>query len=122
MVHLGQDGISMQDIDRDTMASGETVSLLPADWPEVRSGPLMLGGILFGIGAVVAAAGFAVAGIHVIMATRAWMNELETPPDKLARLKWEQAKSAATAGAATWRGHPNAQVRMVRRTVSTGGC
>jgi hypothetical protein len=52
----------------------------PADslvWPQVRSGPLVVGGILTGIG-------------------------------------------AAAAGAATWRGHPNAQVRLVRRASSAG--
>ena len=85
-----------------------------ANWPQVRSGPLVVGGILIGIGAVVAMAGVAVAGTHVVAATRAWIEELETPPGQLARLKWEQAKTAAVAGATTWREHPNAQVRLVR--------
>jgi hypothetical protein len=74
----------------------------------------MAGGILIGIGAVVAMAGAAVAGTHVVAATRAWMRELETPPDQLARLRWEQAKSAVAAGATTWREHPNAKARLVR--------
>ncbi|MGH3167555.1 MAG: hypothetical protein ACRDN0_16915 [Trebonia sp.] len=87
----------------------------PAGWPEVDSGLLKVGGILIGIGAVVALAGAAVAGTHLVAATRAWLRELETPPDQMARMKWEQAKSAASAGAATWRGHPNAQVRLARR-------
>ena len=43
------------------------------------------------------------------------MNELETPPSELARLKWEQAKTAAASGAATWRDHPNAQVGISRK-------
>jgi hypothetical protein len=93
----------------------ETVLRLSDNWPQVRSGPLMVGGILIGVGAVVALAGAAVAGTHVAAATRAWINDLETPPDQLARLKWEQAKSAAAAGAATWRGHPNAKVHLARR-------
>jgi hypothetical protein len=63
-------------------------------------------------------AGVAVAGTHVVAATRAWINELETPPGQLAMLKWEQAKTAAAAGAASWQGHPNAKVRLVRRTSS----
>ena len=42
-------------------------------WPQVRSGPLVAGGILTGIGAVVAMAGVAVAGGHVVAATRAWI-------------------------------------------------
>jgi hypothetical protein len=78
----------------------------------------MVGGILVGVGAVVAFAGLAVAGTHVFAATRAWVKELETPPSELARLKWEQAKHAALSGAATWRDHPNAKVRLTRRTSS----
>jgi Mn2+/Fe2+ NRAMP family transporter len=92
-----------------------TVLRLSENWPQVRSGPLMVGGILIGVGAVVALVGAAVAGTHVAAATRAWINDLETPPDQLARLKWEQAKTAAAAGAATWRNHPNAKVRLARR-------
>ena len=84
-------------------------------WPQVNSGPLITGGVLIGIGAVVAFAGLAVAGTHLVTATRAWIKELETPPSELARLKWEQAKTAASSGASTWREHPNAQVRPVRR-------
>jgi hypothetical protein len=78
------------------------------------------GGILAGIRAVVAMAGVAVAGTHVVASTRAWIKELETPPGQLARLRWEQAKTAAAAGTATWRGHPNAQVRLDRRISSAG--
>ena len=88
------------------------------NWPQVRSGPLVMGGILIGIGAVVAMAGVAVAGTHLVAATRAWIKELETPPSQLARLKWEQAKSAAVSGAATWRDHPNAKVGLARRASS----
>jgi hypothetical protein len=81
----------------------------------VNSGPLITGGVLIGIGAVVAFAGLAVAGTHLVVATRAWIQELETPPSELARLKWEQAKTAAATGASTWRDHPNAKVRLTRR-------
>src|SRR6202050_567094 len=84
-------------------------------WPKLESGPLIAGGILIGIGAVAALAGLAVAGSHVVAATRAWIKELEVPPGQLARLKWEQAKSAAASGASTWREHPHAQLRLVRR-------
>jgi hypothetical protein len=84
-------------------------------WPQVRSGPLVAGGILTGIGAALAMAGVAIAGTHVVAATRAWVKEAEPPPGRLARLRWEQAKTAAAAGAAAWRGHPNARVRLVRR-------
>ena len=88
---------------------------LTTDWPELQSGPLMAGGILIGVGALVAIAGAVVAGAHVAAATRAWVRELETPPGQLARLRWEQAKSAAAAGAASWQEHPNAQVHLAHR-------
>jgi hypothetical protein len=56
----------------------------------------------------------------VVAATRTWVRELETPPSELARLKWEQAKTAAATGASTWREHPNAKVRLVRRADTPG--
>jgi hypothetical protein len=84
-------------------------------WPQVNSGPLIAGGVLIGVGALVALAGVAVAGAHLASSARAWVRELETPPGQLAKLKWEQAKTAAGAGAASWRQHPNAQVRLTRR-------
>jgi uncharacterized damage-inducible protein DinB len=65
-------------------------------------------------------AGLTVAGSHVVAATRAWIKELETPPSQIAKLKWEQAKTAAASGANTWREHPNAQVRLVRRSANGG--
>jgi hypothetical protein len=93
--------------DMDTQSAGS--------WPQVNSGPLITGGVLIGVGALVAFAGLAVAGTHLVAATRAWIKELETPPSELARLKWEQAKTAAASGANTWRDHPNAKVRLARR-------
>jgi hypothetical protein len=100
------------------MANAASDSQPAGGWPEVRSGPLIAGGVLVGIGALVACAGLAVAGVHVISATRAWIQELEIPPNQLAKLKWEQAKTAATSGASAWREHPNSQARLVRRAAS----
>jgi hypothetical protein len=101
------------------MANDHATDNQPAgNWPQVRSGPLLAGGILIGIGAVVAMAGAAVAGTHLVAATRAWIKELETPPGELARLKWEQAKTAAASGAATWREHPHAKIGLTRRASS----
>ena len=103
------------DIGRDAMTNNNAATRRPAmDWPEVNTGTLMIGGILIGVGALVALAGVAVAGRHVFSATRAWVNELEIPPDQVARLKWEQAKAAAAAGQAAWQKHPNAEVRLAR--------
>lgn len=97
------------------MADTATNNQTSGAWPQLESGPLLVGGILVGIGAVVALAGLTVVGSHVVVATRAWVKELETPPSEIARLKWEQAKTAAVSGANTWRQHPNAKVRLVRR-------
>jgi hypothetical protein len=102
------------------MAYDDATDSQPAgSWPQVRSGPLVAGGILIGIGAVMAMAGVAVAGTHLAAATRAWIRDLETPPGQLARLKWEQARTAAASGAATWRDHPNAKIGLARRSSSS---
>jgi hypothetical protein len=98
----------------DSLSSGSQ-----PNWPQVRSGPLVTGGILIGIGAVVAMAGAAVAGTHLVSAVRGWIKELETPPSQLARLKWEQAKAAAASGASTWQDHPNAKIGLARRASSS---
>ena len=71
-------------------------------WPTFRSGLLITGGSLIGAGALIALAGLAVGGTHVFSATRRWVQEMEVPPSELARIKWGQARSAATAGAAAW--------------------
>ena len=96
-----------------------TVSSASSDqggaWPQLESGPLIAGGILIGIGGVIAVTGLAIAGAHVAAATRSWIRELEIPPGELARLKWEQAKTAAASGASTWREHPNAKAKLTRR-------
>jgi hypothetical protein len=102
------------------MANTATNNQPAGAWPKLESGPLLAGGILVGIGAVVALAGLTVAGSHVVAATRAWIKELETPPSQIARLRWEQAKTAAVSGANTWREHPNAKVRLVRRGANGG--
>ena len=97
------------------MANAATNSQPTGAWPRLKSGPMITGGVLIGIGAVVALTGLAIVGAHVAAATRTWIRELEIPPSQLAKLKWEQAKSAAASGASTWREHPNAQARLVRR-------
>jgi hypothetical protein len=88
-------------------------------WPELQTGPLIAGGVLIGVGALFALAGMIVAGTHVFRATRQWANDLDVPPSELAKLRWEQARAAATAGANSWREHPNAKVGLYRRTTRT---
>ncbi len=102
------------------MANTATNSRPANNWPQVQSGPLITGGVLIGIGTAVALTGLAIAGSHLVAATRAWIRELEIPPSELAKLKWEQAKTAAASGASTWREHPNAKARLVRREHTPG--
>ena len=71
-------------------------------WPELRTGPLITGAVLVGAGALIALAGLAVGGSHLLAATRRWIREMDVPPAELAKMKWAQAKNAASAGAAAW--------------------
>jgi hypothetical protein len=71
--------------------------------PQLSSGPLIIGGVLVGAGAMLMMAGIAVGSSHVFSATRRWVREMEVPPSELARQKWLQAKAAAAAGTTAWR-------------------
>ena len=101
------------------MANGAVDSRPDGTWPEVKSEPLIVGGSLIGIGIALAAVGLAVAGSHVVSATRQWMRQLEIPPSQFAQLKWEQAKTAAATGANSWQEHPSAKLRLTRRSASS---
>ena len=71
-------------------------------FPQVRTGPLILGGALVGAGALIAIAGWAVGLGHVTLAIRQWIQEMETPPSELAKARWAQARRAAAAGTQAW--------------------
>jgi hypothetical protein len=64
------------------------------------------GGALVGLGALLGFAGVLIAGSAVVVATRQWIHQLEQPPSEIARLRWQQAKAATSAGAEAWRGVP----------------
>jgi hypothetical protein len=82
-----------------------------SSWPELRTGPLITGAALVGAGTLLALAGLAVGGSHLLSATRRWIREMEVPPSELAKIKWAQAKTAAAAGTAAWQnGVPERQV------------
>ena len=70
--------------------------------PQLRSGPMITGSALVAAGGLIALAGVAVGGMHVLVATRQWIRDMEVPPSELAKIKWSQAKSAAAAGTAGW--------------------
>jgi hypothetical protein len=70
--------------------------------PQFRAGPLITSAALVGAGTLIALAGLAVGGSHLMSATRRWVRDMEVPPTELAKLKWAQAKAAAAAGAGAW--------------------
>jgi hypothetical protein len=59
--------------------------------------------VLVGIGAVLASAGILLLGSATVSATRRWVKQLDRPPTEAAKLKWQQARAATTAGARAWR-------------------
>jgi hypothetical protein len=71
----------------------------------------MTGGGLIVAGGMLVLAGVLVGGVHVIMATRQWIGEMDVPPSEAARLKLAQAKAAAAAGASAWQDGPAAAAR-----------
>jgi hypothetical protein len=79
--------------------------------PQLRSGPLITSAALVGAGTLLALAGMAVGGSHLVPATRRWIREMEVPPREQARIKWAQAKNAAAAGAAAWQNGVSAHDR-----------
>ena len=78
--------------------------------PQLRSGPLIVGGVLAGAGAMLMLAGIAAGSAHLFGATRQWVSEMEVPPSERARQQWARAKAAATAGATAWQNGPAARV------------
>lgn len=77
---------------------------------QVRSGPLLSGAALIGVGGLIALAGVAVGGFHLLSAVRKWVAEMEVAPSELAKQKLAQAKAAAAAasaaGAGAWQNAP----------------
>jgi hypothetical protein len=69
---------------------------------QVSSRPLAVGGALMATGAIIGLAGMVVSTTVVLIATKRWIDQLETPPAELARQKWGQARAATQAGASAW--------------------
>ena len=76
----------------------------------VRTGPLVSGAVLVGVGGLIALVGVAIGGFHLLSAVRQWAGEMEVPPSELARQKLARAKAAAAAasaaGAGAWQNGP----------------
>jgi hypothetical protein len=97
---LQADGTS----DEDGAMSGES------NGPQFQAAPLIISAAMIGVGTLVALAGLAIGGGHLVAATRRWINEMEVPPSDLAKLKWAQARAAYTAGASAWQNGSQASV------------
>ena len=69
----------------------------------VNSRPLIVGGVLMGLGGVLGLAGVVISGSCLAAAVRDWANRQEVAPTELARHHWERAKASAAAGATAWR-------------------
>jgi hypothetical protein len=77
----------------------------PTDWSlnDINRKTALTAALLLGVGGLIGATGFLVAGAAVAAACRRWYRRADLSPNELAKLKWEQAKAAAGAGAGAWR-------------------
>ncbi len=69
----------------------------------VNTRPLIVGGVLMGLGGALGLAGVVVSGFCLAAAARDWANRQEVPPSELARHHLARAKAATSAGTAAWR-------------------
>jgi len=81
--------------------------------PQLGRVPLITSAAMLGGGMVLALAGLAVGCGHVLWVTRRWLREMEVPPSEMAKIKWSQARSAVSAGAAAWQNGPRADPASV---------
>jgi hypothetical protein len=72
-----------------------------------RNRVMVVGGVLVGVGGLLGAAGALLVSSAFISATRRWMRQLDPPPSTIAKVKWQQARAATTAGARAWRNGPS---------------
>ncbi len=78
--------------------------------PQVRSGPLIAGGVLAGAGVMLMLAGMAIGSAHLFSATRQWVSEMDVPPSERMRQQWARARAAAAAGGTAWQNGSAARV------------
>jgi hypothetical protein len=90
---------------------GNSSSNSTNNFPQVRPAPLMTGGGLVVAGGLLMLAGVIVGSVHVLLATRQWVREMDVPPSEAARMKLAQAKAAAQAGASAWQDGPATAAR-----------
>jgi hypothetical protein len=72
-----------------------------------RNRVLLAGGVLAGIGGLLGCAGALLVSSALVSASRRWVRQLDPPPSTMAKVKWQQARAATTAGARAWRDGPS---------------
>ena len=72
-----------------------------------RNRVLLAGGVLAGIGGLLGCAGALLVSSALVSASRRWVRQLDQPPSTMAKVKWQQARAATTAGARAWRDGPS---------------
>ena len=68
---------------------------------------LVAGGVLAGIGGLLGCVGALLVSSALVSASRRWVRQLDPPPSAMAKVKWQQARAATTAGARAWRDGPS---------------
>jgi hypothetical protein len=74
------------------------------DWSlqDLNRSAVLAAAVLIGIGGLLGLVGLSVGSAAMVAACRRWYRRVDLPPHELARLKWEQARAAAGAGAGAW--------------------
>jgi hypothetical protein len=72
-----------------------------------RNRVLVAGGVLAGIGGLLGCVGALLVSSALVSASRRWVQQLDPPPSTMAKVKWQQARAATTAGARAWRNGPS---------------
>ena len=72
-----------------------------------RNRVLVAGGVLAGIGGLLGCVGALLVSSALVSASRRWVRQLDPPPSAMAKVKWQQARAATTAGASAWRNGPS---------------
>jgi hypothetical protein len=72
-----------------------------------RNRVLVAGGVLARIGGLRGCAGALLVSSALVSASRRGVQQLDPPPSPKAKVKWQQARAATTAGARAWRDGPS---------------
>jgi hypothetical protein len=70
---------------------------------DVHRGLFIAAAAMLLAGSVIGLTGLGLGGAAVIASGRRWHRRVDLPANEIAKLKWEQARAAASAGAGAWR-------------------